>query len=155
MGSKPHPDTGQTISYYDVRFAKITVFNSGEVYGQRFDLTGQSEGKWIVLKDAQGNFMPIKVCRQGNDVLVEWLQGNSGYEPPLLNNPPQSTPTSSVKWLRRKTLEQQLASLEEEYTAINQQFNSTLDAGDRLRLNRKLEHLAREMQRIEDDLNNL
>jgi hypothetical protein len=62
-----HPRTGQTVYYYSVLDAKISVCEPGSALGQRFDLTRQREGRWIKLNDA------ILACTQGNHVLIEWL----------------------------------------------------------------------------------
>jgi hypothetical protein len=64
---------GYEVLYYDVRFAKIEVYEPGAVEGQRFDLSHQLEGRWITLHDARKKPLPMRVCRQGKDVVIEWL----------------------------------------------------------------------------------
>lgn len=53
---------------------------------------------------------------------------------------------------KRRTLEHRKTSLIEEYEAINQQLESALAAGQRLRLKRQLDDLERQIQEIEVQL---
>ncbi|MBC8076282.1 MAG: hypothetical protein H7Y32_09435 [Chloroflexales bacterium] len=61
-------------------------------------------------------------------------------------------PGGLVAQIQRASLERQLSSLEEEYKAVDQQRNSTLDAGQRVQLQRKLDGLIQEIQVVEEKL---
>jgi hypothetical protein len=66
--------------------------------------------------------------------------------------PPNSAATPTAAALKRATLERRIAALSEEYTAINQQIDTTIDAGQKVRLERKAADLLAEISRIEAEI---
>jgi hypothetical protein len=72
--------------------------------------------------------------------------------PPNPVAPESRPPTPTVAALKRATLERRIAALSEEYSAINQQIDTTIDAGQKLRLERKAADLLAEIARIEAEI---
>jgi hypothetical protein len=69
-------------------------------------------------------------------------------KPPRASRPATSTAAA----LKRATLERRIAALTEEYLAINRQVETTLDAAQKLRLERKAADLLAEIERAESEL---
>ncbi len=77
----------------------------------------------------------------------------------IYGSPPAQTPTPESRTLtptaaalKRATLERRIAALTEEYTAISQQIETTIDAAQKLRLERKAADLLAEIARTEAEI---
>jgi hypothetical protein len=61
-------------------------------------------------------------------------------------------PPPTVAALKRATLERRIAALSEEYSAINQQIDTTIDAAQKVRLERRAADLLSEIARLEAEI---
>jgi hypothetical protein len=82
------------------------------------------------------------------------LQQIAGKPVPIDNQPriPSTPIVPTATALKRATLERRIAALTEEYTAINQQIDTTIDAAQKLRLERKAADLLAEIARAEAEI---
>jgi predicted component of type VI protein secretion system len=68
----------------------------------------------------------------------------------------QAAPIASrAATIQRQSLQKRLEALEQEYQAVDSQFNSTIDAGMRVRLQARLDGLSQEIQQADEALQRL
>jgi predicted acylesterase/phospholipase RssA len=80
------------------------------------------------------------------------LTFNYGTQPTHPPTPEQRSTPPTAAALKRASLERRVAALTEEFEAVNQQIDSTLEDAMRKRLERKAANLLAEIERIEAEL---